>query len=57
MKELYDLTAAEAGVAEHFMAGRTYAEIAQIRNVSPETVKTRCDPCFQRPNPAIARAS
>lgn len=41
LKELYDLTAAEAGVAEHFMAGRTYAEIAQIRNVSPETVKTQ----------------
>ena len=41
LQELYGLTKAESLVANIFLKGKSYSDIADIRNVSPETVKSQ----------------
>lgn len=48
LKQLYKLSEAEASVTESLIHGRTYSEIADIRNVSPETIKTQVKSIFNK---------
>jgi DNA-binding CsgD family transcriptional regulator len=41
MEELYQLTTAEAGILELLVKGHTTSELAEIRNISRETVRTQ----------------
>ena len=41
LTKLYGLTRAEEKIAELFVQGKKYHEMAEIRNVSPETIKTQ----------------
>lgn len=50
LKKLYSLSVSESAVAEHLIHGRTYSEIADTRNVSPETIKTQVNAIFNKTN-------
>jgi len=41
LAKLYQLSSAEEGVAGLIVQGKKYSEMAEIRNVSPETIKTQ----------------
>ena len=49
-KEIYELTTAEASVAQYLIEGKKYSEVAEIRGTSPETVKTQVNSVFNKTN-------
>jgi len=48
LQALYDLTATEIVVLELLVAGKSNHDIADIRGVSPETVKTQTRSVFAK---------
>lgn len=46
--ELYGLTVTEADICQHITDGYSNREIAEIRNVSPETIKTQVISLFRK---------
>lgn len=48
LQTLYELTAAEASVAQHLIEGKKVNEVAEIRGTSPETVKSQAKSIFSK---------
>lgn len=48
MKKIYNLTSSEAEICHYIVEGKTNNEIAEIRNVSPETIKSQSISSFNK---------
>jgi DNA-binding CsgD family transcriptional regulator len=55
MSELYGLTKAEADVALRFSGGATVEDVARVRQVSLETVRTQVKTILRKTNAASLR--
>ncbi len=50
LKEAYKLSKAETIIANHYIQGKTYSEISEIRSVSAETIKSQVGSILNKTN-------